>query len=51
MILWYYLDQMPVSEIAEIVDKSENATRVTIFRAMEELRKLFPQDTSTSQKL
>lgn len=51
MILWYYLDQMPVPEIAEITNKSENAVRVTIFRAMEELRKLFPKDTFTSQEL
>ncbi len=51
VIFWYYIDQMPVGEIAEIMDKSENAVRVTIFRAMEELRKHFPKDTFTSQEV
>jgi len=43
VILWYYLDQMPVGEIAEIVDKSENAVRVMIHRAMQELREQLPK--------
>lgn len=51
VILWYYIDQMPVGEIAEILEKSENAVRVTIFRAMEELRKNFPKDSFSNQKV
>ena len=43
VILWYYLDQMPVGEIAEIIDKSENAVRVMIHRAMQELREQMPK--------
>ena len=38
VILWHYLDGMPVRDIAEILDKSENAVRVMIHRAMKELR-------------
>ena len=40
VILWYYLDQMPISEIAEITEKSEGAVRVMIHRAMEALRQV-----------
>ncbi len=38
VLLWYYLEDMPVSEIAEIEGKSENAIRVTIHRALKSLR-------------
>jgi RNA polymerase sigma-70 factor (ECF subfamily) len=42
MIIWYYLDELNVSEIAEISGKSENATRVTIHRALQALRDKMP---------
>jgi RNA polymerase sigma-70 factor (ECF subfamily) len=40
VILWYYLDDLSVEEIAKILNKSENAVRVMIHRAMEKLRKI-----------
>jgi len=38
VIIWYYLDELAISEIAEILDKSENTVRVTIHRALKTLR-------------
>lgn len=37
-IIWYYLDEFTVSQIAEMMNKTENATRVTIHRALNALR-------------
>ncbi len=38
IIIWRYLDELSINEIAQITDKSEGATRVMIHRAMESLR-------------
>lgn len=38
VLIWYYLDEMPIREIANILDKSETAVRVTIHRALNSLR-------------
>lgn len=38
VIIWYYLDELSVPEIAKLTDKSEGAVRVTIHRALNELR-------------
>jgi RNA polymerase sigma-70 factor (ECF subfamily) len=38
MIIWYYLDDLPISEIAKISEKSEGAVRVQLHRALESLR-------------
>ena len=37
-ILWYYLDDLPICEVAKLLDKSEDATRVLIHRALKSLR-------------
>ena len=37
-IIFYYLDEFSVPEIAEIMNKSENAVRVVIHRALQLLR-------------
>ncbi len=39
VIIWRYLDEMSISEIAEVLDRSEEATRVMIHRAVSSLRK------------
>ncbi len=39
IIVWYYLDELSVPEIAKILDKSEEAVRVQIHRALEALRR------------
>jgi len=38
VLIWYYLNEMPIEEIAELENKSENAVRVTIHRGLEKLR-------------
>jgi RNA polymerase sigma-70 factor (ECF subfamily) len=39
VILWYYVDEMTVPEIAKIMDKSQGATRVLIHRALRALKR------------
>ena len=41
VIIWRYLDELSISEIAKLLDKSEDATRVMIHRAMSTLRQHF----------
>jgi len=38
VIIWHYLDELSVPEIAEILGKSEKAVRVTLHRALKALR-------------
>lgn len=38
-LIWYYLDDLPISEIAELMNKTENNVRVIIHRALNELRR------------
>lgn len=38
MIIWYYLDDLSILEIAKILDKSEGAIRVQLHRALKALR-------------
>lgn len=40
VIIWYYLDELTVPEIAEILEKSEGAVRVMLSRGLEKVRKL-----------
>lgn len=38
-IIWYYLEELKISEIAEILKKSEGTVRVLIHRALKALKK------------
>lgn len=38
VVVWYYLDELSISEIAEILDKNEGTVRVLIHRAVRALR-------------
>jgi len=38
VIIWHYLDDLSISEIAKMLDKSEEATRVMLHRALKALR-------------
>lgn len=38
VIIWHYLDDLPISKVAEMLNKSEEATRVTLHRALKSLR-------------
>lgn len=42
IIIWYYLDELSVPEIAKMLCKSEEAVRVQIHRALEALRACLP---------
>ncbi len=38
VIIWYYLDELSISEISKIMDKQEGAVRVALHRALKALR-------------
>ena len=38
VIIWYYLEDIAISEIAQMLDKSEGAVRVTLHRAIKVLK-------------
>jgi len=43
IIIWYYLEEMSVPEIAQMLGKTEQATRVMIHRALKSLKGHFGQ--------
>lgn len=38
VIIWHYLDDLPIKEVAKLLDRSEEATRVLLHRALNSLR-------------
>ena len=38
VIIWHYLDDLPISEISQMLDRTEEATRVLLHRALNALR-------------
>ncbi len=45
VIIWRYIDDLPIPEIAKILDKSEEATRVQLHRALKALKNKLNQTT------
>jgi RNA polymerase sigma-70 factor, ECF subfamily len=39
VIVWHYLDDIPIQEVAKMMDRTEDATRVLLHRALESLKK------------
>jgi len=39
VIIWHYLDDMPIASIAKVMNKSEGAVRVTLHRALKKIKK------------
>ena len=39
VLIWHYLDDLPVREVAKLMDKSEENTRVLLHRALKSLKK------------
>jgi len=37
-IIWHYLDDLPIKEVAQLLKRSEPATRVLLHRALKDLR-------------
>ncbi len=38
VIIWHYLDDLPIIEVAKLLDRTEEATRVLLSRALKNLR-------------
>ena len=38
VIIWHYLDDLPIQKVAKMLNKTEDATRVTLHRALKNLR-------------
>lgn len=38
VIIWHYLDDLPILEVAKMLNKSESTTRVTLHRALQALK-------------
>ncbi len=38
VVIWHYLDDLPISEIAKTMNKSEQATRMLLSRALKEVK-------------
>jgi len=38
VIIWHYLDDLPISEVSQMLDRTEEATRVLLHRALNALR-------------
>jgi len=38
VIVWHYLDDLPIIEVARMLDRSEQATRVLLHRALKALK-------------
>ncbi len=38
VIIWHYLDDLPITEVAKLLDRTEEATRVLLSRALKNLR-------------
>jgi len=43
-IIWRYLDDLPIQEVAKLLGKSEQATRTTLHRALKSLKSRLNQD-------
>lgn len=39
VIIWHYLDDLSITEVAKLLDRTEPATRVLLHRALESLKK------------
>lgn len=44
VIVWYYLDELSIPEIAEILDKNEGTVRVLVHRAVKSLREIMESE-------
>jgi len=51
VIIWYYLEELEIAEIARILGKSEGTVRVTIHRALKALKKVLESKLHLETKL
>lgn len=45
VIIWHYLDELPIQEVAGLLGKSEKNTRVMLHRALKSLKNQLKQET------
>lgn len=45
VIIWHYLDDLPIQEVAGLLGKSEKNTRVVLHRALKSLKSQLKQET------
>lgn len=43
VIIWHYLEDLPITEVAKMLDRTEDATRVLLHRALKSLRERITQ--------
>jgi RNA polymerase sigma factor (sigma-70 family) len=43
VLIWYYIDDLSISEISQILNKTEGAIRVLLHRALQSLKKAIEQ--------
>lgn len=48
VIVWSYIDDLPISEVAKMMDKTEETTRVTLHRALKALKNEIKNKYQTS---
>lgn len=51
VVIWYYLDELQIPEIAQILGKSEGTVRVTVHRALKALKKVLERNLHLETKL
>jgi len=48
VIIWHYLDDLPIQQVANMMDRSEDATRVLLHRALKSLKERVKGQNQTS---
>jgi RNA polymerase sigma-70 factor (ECF subfamily) len=48
VIIWHYLEDLPIPEVAKLAGKTEGAVRVTLHRGLEELKSVINKQVQTS---
>jgi RNA polymerase sigma-70 factor (ECF subfamily) len=48
IIIWHYLEDMPIAEIAELIEKPESTVRVMLHRGLKELKSVINKPFQTS---
>lgn len=51
VVIWYYLEELEIAEIAQILGKSEGTVRVTIHRALKSLKKVLENNKLEAGKI
>lgn len=51
VVIWYYLEELEISEIAQILGKSEGTVRVTVHRALKALKRVLESKLHLETKL